>query len=300
MGERRRKWALIASATAGGIGEAYAITFRRRGVNVIAAAADTNGMEYLEPEKGSDDGFLITLELDATSASSIAAAVQQIRQLTDGTLDFLINCCDSAYYVPLMDADIEQAKSQYEVCVWGLLAVTQAVFPLLRDVRGMVVNHSSVAGLQGSNRPFAGIDASANAAILHLSSTMRVELEPFGIRVVALVSGAVQTEVLDHVTGGGVPEQSAYFPIKDEIEQVMSAYSANKGRDRYQVATETIDQLLSETPPLVIRKGYMASLSALLYWLVPTWILDSWAIKQGRLDRLKLLLSGSVEEKKDE
>lgn len=80
----------------------------------------------------------------------------------------------------------------------------------------------------------------------------------------------------------------------------MLSYSAIKGRDKYGIAEETLDQLLSETPPAYIRKGFMAYLLPLLYWLVPTSILDSFATKRGSLGRLKRILSGDADDKKNE
>jgi 1-acylglycerone phosphate reductase len=106
------------------------------------------------------------------------------------------------YYMPLMDVDVQKAKKQYDVNVWGLLAVTQAFFPMLRaakgemplllllqtlfakkDLSGTVVNQSSIAGIQGFNRPFMGVYSSSKAAVTSLSDYMRVELSPFDIKV---------------------------------------------------------------------------------------------------------------------
>lgn len=58
--------------------------------------------------------------------------------------------------MPLLDIDLEQARKQYEVNVWGVLAVTQAFFPMLREAKGTVVLQSSVSGVQGFNRPYMG------------------------------------------------------------------------------------------------------------------------------------------------
>lgn len=76
--------------------------------------------------------------------------------------------------MPLMDVDLEQARKEYEVNVWGVLAVTQAFFPMLREAKGLssqcpglevllvtfwtgtVVLQSSVSAVQGFNRPFMG------------------------------------------------------------------------------------------------------------------------------------------------
>lgn len=300
MARPGRKWALIADANPDGVGGAYASAFRRRGINVVATATDTEGMEYLEPESGTDEGFLVTLQLDASCPGSIAAAVTQVRQLTDGHLDFLLNMSNSAYYVPLIDGDIEQAKKQFDLGVWGPLAVTKAFFPMLQASKGVVVNQVKPTGLTGLTKPFAGIGSSVQAAILNMSSVLRVELEPFGIKVVTLIADDLQAGRIDGLTGEGVSQSSPYFPIKDDADRVMASYSANKSRDMYEIANETLDQLLGEAPPSYIRKGFMAYLLPLFYWLIPTSILDSFATRSGSLDRLKRILSGAADDKKDE
>lgn len=83
----------------------------------------------------------------------------------------------------LLDAPIAKVKAEYEVNVFGLLAVTQAFFPLLKEANGMVVNQSSIAGLRSGCQPFIGAYSSSKAAVTAMSNTMRVEFEPFGVKV---------------------------------------------------------------------------------------------------------------------
>lgn len=301
MESQHRKWALITGASPGGMGEAEAAAFLKRGVNVIASSIDTNDVEYLEPENGSSDGFLVTLRLDVTSTKSIDAAIKQVENLTDGKLDFLVNNAGYGYFGPLMDVDISQAKKQFDVNVWGLLAVTQAFFPLLRAAKGTVVNQSSISALEGFSRPFMGVYSSSKAAVLNMSAVMRVELAPFDIKVVTLVTSAVKTEFFTNRTGGGVPESSAYSPVKEELEIMMSTSLADKnGHDRYQVAESTVEELLKSPPPLFVRKGYAASLLAWALWLLPTWVLDAQSISGSPVGRLKRMLSGDAEGTKSE
>lgn len=102
--------------------------------------------------------------------------------------------------MPLLDVELEKARKQYEVNVWGILAVTQAFFPLLRAAKGQsvvqnisrndfdkipgtVVNQASIAGIQGFNRPYMAIYNSSKAAVYSMSDSMRVEFAPFDVKV---------------------------------------------------------------------------------------------------------------------
>lgn len=104
------------------------------------------------------------------------------------------------YYMPLLDVELDKARKQYEVNVWGVLAVTQAFFPLLRAAKGIsqtrvveeviltrsagtVVNQASIAGIQGFNRPYMAIYNTSKAAVYSMSDSMRVEFAPFGVKV---------------------------------------------------------------------------------------------------------------------
>lgn len=299
MADQQRKWALITGASPGGMGEAEAAAFLKRGVNVIATSIDTNDVEYLEPEKGSNDGFLVTLRLDVTSTKSIDAAVKQVEHLTDGRLDFLINNAGYGYFVPLLDVDISQAKKQFDVNVWGLLAVTQAFFPLLQTAKGTIVNQASISGVEGYSRPFMGIYSSSKAAVMNMSAIMRVELAPFDIKVVTLVTSAVKTEFFTNRTGGGILESSAYFPVREQLEQMMGrSLAATKGHDRVEVAESTVEALLKTPPPVFIRKGYGVTWMTWLLWLLPTWIVDAQSISSSPIGRLKQLLNDDAGSKK--
>jgi NAD(P)-dependent dehydrogenase (short-subunit alcohol dehydrogenase family) len=180
------KWILVTGANDGGLGEAASVAFLARGFNVIAASFDDEPLSFAKPLKGSTDGFLVRFGLDTTSARSIEAAVQHVQQLTDGKLDLLISMTSNrsvsrnhgcmwffdktfdldidflfhhtdlagcGYYMPLIDAHIKDARNQFDVNVWGTLAVTQAFFPMLRAAKGIIINHVTIAGVSGLTDP---------------------------------------------------------------------------------------------------------------------------------------------------
>lgn len=85
--------------------------------------------------------------------------------------------------MPLLDADIANVKQNFDVNVFGVLAVTKAFFPLLRAAGGMVVNQASIAGLSNICQPFIGSYSASKTAVVDLSNTLRVELAPFSVKV---------------------------------------------------------------------------------------------------------------------
>ena len=123
-----RKWALITGVSEGGLGDALAKELLANDINVIFTGLKLELLDYFS---NGSTSRVEKLELDVTSTSSISAALTMVRDITGGGLDILINNAGYGYMMPLMDADIEKVKSNFDVNVFGVLAVTQAFFPLL-------------------------------------------------------------------------------------------------------------------------------------------------------------------------
>ncbi len=174
------RWALITGVSQYGTGGALTEELLGHNISVIATGPTLKQLEYLNPNRIAK---LEKLELDVTSPDSIAAAVSATERITGGKLDFLVNNAGYGYMMPLMDADINKIRKNFDVNVFGLLAVTQAFFPLLREAKGMVVNQASITGLPGLDQPYIGTYSASKRAVVSFSNTMRVELAPFGIKV---------------------------------------------------------------------------------------------------------------------
>ena len=182
----KRRWALITGVSEGGIGDALMAELLRNGINVIATGLKLELLDYLPDQHHPQHADASKVQLDVTSSASIAAAVKEVERLTDGKLDYLFNNAGYGYMMPLIDSDMAAAKAEFDVNVFGLMAVTQAFLPLLRAAKGTVVNQSSIAALRGGRQPVIGWYSASKAAVNSLSDTMRVELAPFGIKVRSL------------------------------------------------------------------------------------------------------------------
>lgn len=150
-----------------------------------------------------------------------------------------------------------------------------------------------MAGLQGFNRPYMGIYSSSKAAVYSLSDCLRIELSPFDISVVTLVTGSVKTEFFKHQEGGSLvtlPENSVYAPIQGHIETMLrGSLAAGKGHDRYSVTDATVKAVMRWwfLRTRYVRKGYAAMKLWLVHMFLPIWLVDRWARQAGGLDRLK-------------
>lgn len=179
---------VITGATAG-IGRAAAILLAGRGHTVFAAGRNAEALAAL----GRAHDNMQPLALDVTRSDSVADAARQVHDALGGDApDVLVNNAGYALTGPLEalpDADWEQ---QYQTNVLGLVRVTRAFLPGMRERRrGRIVNVSSVAGRV--TLPFFGPYNSTKHAVESISDSLRHELRPHGVDVVVIEPGAVKT-----------------------------------------------------------------------------------------------------------
>jgi short-subunit dehydrogenase len=193
-GEMTKKIVLITGATSG-IGRHAALDLARRGYRVFATGRRKEALAGLKAEA---DGLeLEGFEMDVTSADSIAAAVAEIDRATGGHgVDVLVNNAGYGELGPLEQISDADLRRQYETNVFGLMAVTRAFLPRMRQRRaGRVVNISSIGGR--TTVPFMGAYNSTKYAVESLSDALRNEMAPFGVEVVLVEPGPIRTEFSD-------------------------------------------------------------------------------------------------------
>ena len=125
--------------------------------------------------------------------ASIQAAVSEVTRLTKNQLFGLINNAGIAFGGPLEILPIQEIKRLLEVNVIGVLAVTKAFLPLLRQSRGRIINMGSSSGLLAL--PCLSTYAASKFALEAITDSLRVELGPFGISVIIIEAGNIETPI---------------------------------------------------------------------------------------------------------
>jgi len=215
---------LVTGATAG-IGRHTALAFAKQGHVVFAAGRRQDALDKLAAEaKGTE---LHAISMDVTKAESIAAAKAEIDRVTKGHgVDVLVNNAGYGLVGPLEEVGDAELRKQYDTNVFGLMAVTRAFLPAMRERGfGRVVNVSSMGGRM--TFPLMGAYNSTKYAVESLSDALRVEVKPFGIGVSLIEPGAIRTEFADVAMGTVQPnESSPYAPILAEKEKMASMFDA--------------------------------------------------------------------------
>jgi NAD(P)-dependent dehydrogenase (short-subunit alcohol dehydrogenase family) len=172
---------------------AAAKVFARAGFFTYAAVRtlESVGARELEEWGVGNSLLLHVIKMDVTDEVNVREAAREIGQEV-GRVDVLINNAGFGYFGPVEEFAIEEIKSQYEVNVFGAVRVTQAVLPLMRPQEsGLIINISSISGLM--SLPFSGVYASSKYALEALSDALRLEVAPFGIKVVLVEPGSFVT-----------------------------------------------------------------------------------------------------------
>ncbi len=137
------------------------------------------------------------IALDVTDQSSIDHAVHQVHTATEGHgLDVLVNAAGTMVLGPVEAVPDELVEGQFHVNVFGLVAVTRAFLPQMRDRRaGRIVNVSSAMGRFAL--PGSGWYSASKFAVEAISDALRMELAPFGVRVVLVEPGVIDTPLYE-------------------------------------------------------------------------------------------------------
>ena len=183
---------LITGAT-DGLGKAAALLLAERGYCVFAAGRSPQKLAQLGALALEKKLPLEAIELDVCDDSSVQRAVRDVVTKA-GAIDVLINNAGVSYMGTLEDLHLEDWRRQFETNVFGVVRVTQAALPHMRERRrGRILMMSSVAGLLSA--PVQGAYSSSKHALEGLSNALRYELYPFGIDVILIEPGYIVTGI---------------------------------------------------------------------------------------------------------
>ncbi len=183
---------LITGAT-DGLGRAAAILFAERGYRVFAAGRSVEKRAQLDALAHEKKIPLETIELDVCDDTSVSRAVKTVLYKA-GAIDVLVNNAGLSYIAAVEDMTMEDWRQQFETNFFGVLRVTRAVLPHMRERRqGRILMMSSVSGFV--TPPTQGGYSSSKHALEGLSNALRLELYPFGVDVVLIEPGYIVTNI---------------------------------------------------------------------------------------------------------
>jgi NAD(P)-dependent dehydrogenase (short-subunit alcohol dehydrogenase family) len=181
--------ALITGASTG-IGRATALRLAASGWTVLAGVRKAADGEALRSAGGER---VLALELDVTDRAQIAAAAERVGELAPGGLDALVNNAGIGIGGPLELISEESLRAQFDVNVFGQVAVTRALLGALRVARGRIVIVSSIGGRVAL--PFSAPYGASKHALEAIGDALRGELHSSQVKVILIEPGSVATPI---------------------------------------------------------------------------------------------------------
>jgi NAD(P)-dependent dehydrogenase (short-subunit alcohol dehydrogenase family) len=269
--------AVITGASTG-IGRATALHLARRGWLVFAGVRKEPDAESLRSEGVPS---IRPLTIDVTDGLSIERAAAEVRAALDGRgLDGLVNNAGVGVAVPVEYVPLDVLRANFEVNVFGQIAVTQAFLPLERRARGRIVNIGSVG--DRLTIPFGGVLCGSKSAFASLSDALRLELHAFGICVALVEPASIHTPAVEK-TLGDMERTIAHLPADGARRYgsmlrafAQRAYQREKAGTSPDAVARTVERALMDARP---RARYLVGkdsmLLATLARFMPTRLLDA-------------------------
>jgi short-subunit dehydrogenase len=180
---------VLLTGASDGLGKAAAILLAERGYRVFGTGRSAEKLAQLEALARQKNLPLETLEMDVCDDDSVRRGIEFVRSKA-GEIDVLINNAGFAFSIAFEDLRLEDWRKQFETNVFGLIRVTQAVLPRMRERReGRLVMVSSVAGFL--TVPLQGAYSASKHAVEAISNALRHELYPFGVHTVLIEPGYI-------------------------------------------------------------------------------------------------------------
>lgn len=184
---------VLITGASSGIGQACAEHLHRQGYRTYGTSRKAPSPSLLGSSAAQPTDSFVLLPLDVTQESSVKQVVEAIWEC-EGRLDVVVNNAGIALVGSVEDTSLSEAQAEFDTNFFGVLRVCRAVLPLMRKQRsGCIVNISSIAATIGI--PFQGAYSASKAALEKLTESLRMEVQPYGIRVVLVQPGDINTGI---------------------------------------------------------------------------------------------------------
>lgn len=232
---------IFISGASRGFGKIWAEAFLNEGHRVIATARKTESLSDMVGKYGEQ---LLPLQLNVNGRGAASAAIKEAADHF-GRIDVLINNAGYGLMGAVEESSEEQARSVMDTNFFGLLWLTQAVLPVMREQNsGHIIQVASVLGLV--TWPTIGLYNASKYAVEGLSETLAKEVKDFGVHVTIVEPGAYATDF-----GGSSAVHATAIPAYDNVKAGFYAAISGISLGKPEATVDAILKLVnSDNPPL--------------------------------------------------
>ena len=249
MSKSRQRVFLITGASSG-FGRAFAQAALSAGhivIGTVRSEAAKATFEQLQPDRAHG------VVLDVTDFAKIDAAVAGVTERT-GPVDVLVNNAGYGHEGTLEESSLDELLHQFNVNVFGAVAMIKAVLPSMRMRRtGHIINMTSMAGLT----TFPGISyySGSKFALEGISESLAQEVRGFGISVTAVAPGSFRTDWAGRSMVRTERSIADYDAVFDPVRQARQAKDGRQAGDPEKAARVLLDLVEHPDPPVHLLLG---------------------------------------------
>jgi NAD(P)-dependent dehydrogenase (short-subunit alcohol dehydrogenase family) len=265
----KNKTTLVTGVTSG-IGREIAQLLAERGARVFGTVRN--------PQSANAIPGVEIVRMEVTDDASVSAAVRTVMQKA-GPIQLLVNNAGYSFMGALEETSVEEARQQFETNLFGVLRVTNAILPGMRQQGfGRIINISSVLGFLPA--PYMGIYAASKHAVEGYTETLDHEVRRFGVRALLVEPAYTKT----NIRGNSKFAKAALEVYADERKRLTDAVQKNieRGDDPCIVAEAVYQSLTAKSPRLRYPVGKGVTLSRMRRF-VPAGMFDKSFRKQFQL-----------------
>lgn len=249
---QQKVWFITGCST--GFGRYLAKQAIDAGYKVVVTARNVEQIRDLTT--GNEDNTL-ALQLDVTNQEHIRTAVDKTIEKF-GRIDVLVNNAGIGYFGSVEESIEEETRKMFEINFWGLMHVTNAVLPIMREQKsGHIINFSSVGGL--TSYPTLGYYNATKYAVEGISESLSQEIAPFNIHVTLIEPSGFRTDWSGRSstkTKTSIPEYEG--SVVGEVLNLFQGASGQEAGDPVKAADAVIKVVETTNPPLRLLLGKMA------------------------------------------
>jgi NAD(P)-dependent dehydrogenase (short-subunit alcohol dehydrogenase family) len=240
---------ILITGASRGFGKLWAEAFLKRGDKVAATARDIKHLDELVAKYGDS---VLPVKLDVNNRSESFEAVEKVRAAF-GRIDVLINNAGYGLFGAIEETTEQEARDQMETNFFGLLWMSQAILPLMREQKGgHIVQVSSMLGL--ATLPVLGLYNASKFAVEGLSETLATEVAAFGIKVTLIEPNGYSTD-WSGASAIRTEENEVYGPLRAAFYGTLTPDAWGKPEATTQAILQLVD---SPNPPLRLLLGKVA------------------------------------------
>ena len=252
MSDSLRNKVVVITGASSGIGHSIALESAGRGATVILIARNKAKLEKVASEahelSGADSYTIVT---DMSQSDQIDAAFTKIINLTKH-VDYLVNCAGFGKFENFVESNRREVTAMFQVNVLGLMYFSRLVGRLMMEQKsGQIINIGSIAGKVPTVKSAAY--SASKAAVIQYSNVLRLELKPFGVKVMTVNPGPVYTNFFNIADKSGHYAESVQKFVLDPDDvawQVVHFFGSNKRELNLPVSLAILAKLYNLFPTI--------------------------------------------------